>query len=158
MKTPKSHKKPVKREQLRTVSKKKIMLKQLVINLGNITNACRAADIDRKTYYKWLEKDKAFREATEAIPEMRLDHYEAQLDKLIDEGNVAALIFALKAKGKKRGWIEKQEHEVKGDFTLSDVKVQFKLPKEFKSITERDYLSKDAPKRINGRQSAITHT
>ena len=91
------------------------MLKQLVLNLGNVTNSCKNIGIDRTTYYLWLDKDKAFKRAVEDIPDIRLDYYEAQLDKLIKDGNVAANIFALKAQGKKRGWIEKQEHEIKGN-------------------------------------------
>lgn len=111
----KADKKPTKREQLRTKANKKIMLKQLVLNLGNVTNSCKAAKVHRATYYEWLDKDKDFREIVESIPEIRLDHYEAQLDKLIDEGNIAAVIFALKAKGKERNWFEKQEHKIKGN-------------------------------------------
>lgn len=41
--------------------------------------------------------------------ETRLDKAERKLDQQIDAGDTTALIFFLKTKGKKRGYIERQE-------------------------------------------------
>lgn len=126
----KPNKKPSKRqEQLRTKESKKELLKELVKSLGNVTTACKKIGIDRTTYYDWIAKDKKFKAMVDAVPEIRLDHYEKQLNKLIDDGNVAAVIFALKSQGKKRGWIEKQEHEITGN-QFQTVNIKIIKPKE----------------------------
>lgn len=148
-KSTKLNKKQVKKtEQLRTIAKKEWMLKELVNSLGNITTACIKTGIDRKTYYLWIEKDKNFKNAVEDIPEIRLDFYEAALEKQIKKGNIAGIIFALKSKGKARGWEEK--HETKIDMSLTKIDIKFEIPKEFKKITKDPYLpdnTTEAPKK-----------
>ena len=143
-KTPKVHKKKTKRkEQLRTKKAKELMLKELVIALGNVTSACIETGIDRKTYYKWLDKDKDFKQSVDYIPEITLDFFEGALMKQIKKGNIAGIIFALKSKGKKRGWEEK--HETKIDMSLTKIDVKFEMPKEFKEITDKSYLPDNPP-------------
>jgi len=123
---------------MRTKKAKGIMINELIISHGNITKACTKTGIDRKTYYKWIAKDKEFKQSVADIPEITLDYYEGRLNDLIDDGNVAATIFALKSKGKKRGWEEK--HETKIDMTLTKIDVTFEIPDEFKKITDKSYL------------------
>lgn len=81
---------------------------------GNISEACKSIRIDRTTYYKWLESDKAFKEKIENLSpeEDFLDFLESSASKRIKEGSDSVLIFALKTKARKRGWNEKQELEV----------------------------------------------
>jgi len=143
-KSTKVHKKPTKKkEQLRTKKSKEIMLKELIISLGNVTTACIKTGIDRKTYYKWLDKDKEFKQKVDDIPEITLDHYEKRLHELIDAGNVIATLFALKSKGKKRGWEDAQKSETKIDVNLTKIDIKFEMPNEFKNITEESYLPKN---------------
>lgn len=80
-------------------------------SFGNITQSCEAVDIDRGTYYHWLEKYPAFKKELEAIqPEERfIDFCESKLSQRINANDTTAIIFALKTKGKKRGYIERQE-------------------------------------------------
>jgi len=137
----KPNKKPTKREdQLRTKKAKEIMLKELISSYGNITTACIKTNINRATYYDWMEKDKKFKQAVDDIPEMTLDHYEKRLHELIDSGNVIATLFALKSKGKKRGWEDTTKHETKIDVNLTKIDIKFEVPKEFKNITPKSYL------------------
>ena len=96
----------------KTDKKKKDFIEALRNNLGNITKACEAANIGRQTYYLWIDKDKEFKEDTQHIQESLLDLAENKLLENIESNENIAIIFYLKTKGKKRGYIEKQEVEV----------------------------------------------
>lgn len=77
---------------------------------GNITQACEAVGISRQTYYNWIQ-DNEFKTALDAVEpaEVFLDFTEEKLVKRIMDGDTTAIIFALKTKGKKRGYIERTE-------------------------------------------------
>jgi hypothetical protein len=91
---------------------KKAMLEALEKSLGVVTSACKTVDISRETHYRWLREDADYKAAVEALSDVALDFAESQLHKQIKEGNSTATIFYLKTKGKKRGYIERQEVEV----------------------------------------------
>ena len=61
------------------------------------------------TFYERLEKDSDFKKVVDDIKNVALDYAESKLYELIKDGNVTATIFYLKTKGKKRGYIERQE-------------------------------------------------
>lgn len=84
-------------------------------NLGHISATCKAIKIDRSTYYKWIRNDEAFRQGCLDAEEEKIDHAEAFLFKEMKAGNTACIIFFLKTKAKKRGYIEKQEIEHSGE-------------------------------------------
>lgn len=86
-------------------------------SFGNITQTCKAIGITRQCYHNWLKNDPDFKKALEDVePDERfLDFLEAKAAERINKGSDAVLIFALKTKGKKRGWIERRELEVSGD-------------------------------------------
>ena len=89
--------------------KKESLLKSLEQSLGVVTVACKKADIPRSTYYKWLKEDEVFAKQVMDIENVALDFAESQLHKQIADNSTAATIFYLKTKGKKRGYIERQE-------------------------------------------------
>jgi hypothetical protein len=91
---------------------KKAMLEALEKSLGVVTSACKTVDISRETHYRWLREDADYKAAVEALSDVALDFAESQLHKQIKDGNSTATIFFLKTKGKKRGYIERQEVEV----------------------------------------------
>ena len=95
--------------QARTVVGKKQMIEALEQSLGIVTSACRLTGISRSKYYCWLESDPEFKKAVEDVQEICLDFAESKLHDQISDGNVSATIFYLKTKGKKRGYIERQE-------------------------------------------------
>ncbi len=86
---------------------KKELLSSLTKNLGIVSSACKALGISRTTYYKYYNEDKEFKEQVDDIGEATIDFVESKLFELIKEKNVTAIIFYLKTKGKKRGYIEK---------------------------------------------------
>ena len=92
--------------------KKESILKALEKSLGVVTMACKSADVPRSTYYKWLKEDEEFAKAVKDIENIALDFGESQLHKQIGDGNTSATIFFLKTKGKKRGYIERNELDI----------------------------------------------
>lgn len=93
----------------KTVQHKKAILEALEKSLGVVTTACRTVGIGRTTFYQWLQDDEAFAKQVDDIQNIALDYAESQLHKQIGDGSTAATIFYLKTKGKKRGYVERQE-------------------------------------------------
>ena len=91
---------------------KKAMLEALEKSLGIVTSACKSVDISRETHYRWLREDADYKAAVESLSDVALDFAESQLHKQIKDGNSTATIFFLKTKGKKRGYVERQELDV----------------------------------------------
>jgi hypothetical protein len=89
--------------------KKESIIAALEKSLGVVTVACKQADVPRSTYYKWLNEDEEFAKAVKDIENIALDFGESQLHKQIGDGNTSATIFFLKTKGKKRGYVERNE-------------------------------------------------
>ena len=85
------------------------MLEALEKSLGIVSTAAKMVGIDRSTHYAWLKSDEEYKSAVNSIQDGVLDFAESHLYKLVKEGNPAATIFFLKTKGKKRGYIERQE-------------------------------------------------
>lgn len=101
---------------------KKSMIEALEKSLGIVTTACKSTGIHRSTHYEWIIKDEAYKSEVESISEITLDFAESQLHKQINEGNTSATIFYLKTKGKKRGYVERQEFEViENDIDFSNI-------------------------------------
>ena len=116
----------------KTEQHKKAMLQALEKSLGNVTDACKQLQISRSTYYSWLKSDEEFKNEVEAIEEISIDFVESKLFELIDgvtiqgqedtykeRPNVSATIFYLKTKGKKRGYVERQE--IDGTFRVPSI-------------------------------------
>jgi hypothetical protein len=93
-------------------SNKQAMLEALEASLGIVSTAAKKANVGRSTHYKWMDEDPDYKQAVQEVQESVLDFAESHLYKLVKEGNPAATIFYLKTKGKKRGYIERQEIEV----------------------------------------------
>jgi hypothetical protein len=91
--------------------KKEQLLQALTKSLGIVSTACEVLSISRTTYYKYYNEDSEFRNEVDTIGEHTLDFVESKLFDLINNGNVAATIFYMKTKGKRRGYIERQEVE-----------------------------------------------
>jgi hypothetical protein len=88
---------------------KKRLLEALEKSLGIVTSACKKAKVARSTYYEYLHNDPDFKAEVESIQDMALDFAETKLMQSINNGSDTATIFYLKTKGKKRGYVERQE-------------------------------------------------
>ena len=64
-----------------------------------------------------MDKHEDFKAIVEDITEGLIDDAESQLQSLIKDGNVAAVLFYLKTRAKSRGYIERSETDItsKGD-------------------------------------------
>ena len=88
---------------------KKGLLEALEKSLGVVTTACKQVGIGRTTFYNYYNEDIDFAKKVDDIENVALDFAESQLHKQIQEGSTAATIFLLKTRGKKRGYVERQE-------------------------------------------------
>lgn len=102
------------------------MVQALAQTYGRVTDAAKIVDIDRTTHYRWMKEDEEYKTAVESVGEVALDFVEGKLFELIEGAerevmteagpimlketpNPTACIFYLKTKGKKRGYVERQE-------------------------------------------------
>lgn len=92
--------------------KKQKFIEALREGRGIITYACQKTGISRQTYYNWCNADSDFKNLAEEVNETTIDLVESKLLSAINEDNLTAIIFYLKTKGKKRGYVEKTEHDV----------------------------------------------
>jgi hypothetical protein len=87
-------------------------------SLGVLKPACDMTGMCRKTIWEWRKKYPEFDAACHDCEETAVDFVETKLYKLINDGAEASTIFYMKTKGRKRGYIERQEvdmsAEVKG--------------------------------------------
>jgi hypothetical protein len=111
----------------KTDNNKKAVIEALQDCHGIVTDACKKTGVARSTFYQWLNEDAGFKAAVEEAQEQAIDFVEGKLfqkingvkiGKLDDEGELnvyeqppsdTAIIFYLKTKAKKRGYIERQE-------------------------------------------------
>jgi|TARA_R110000772_G_C13280738_1_gene437113 hypothetical protein len=103
--------------QQKTTLLKKAMVEALEKSLGIVTTAAKIAGIERTTHYRWMKEDAEYFNNVEDISNVALDFAESQLHKRIKNESDASIIFYLKTKGRKRGYIEKREfdHTTKGE-------------------------------------------
>lgn len=100
------------KEEAKRKRKQTAFLKALAESQGLISYACEKTNISRQTYYNWCEKYPDFAQKCEDISEATLDRVEGKLLSAINEENIAAIIFYLKTKGKKRGYVEQVDNNI----------------------------------------------
>lgn len=113
----------------KTDNNKKRVLECLEKSRGIVTTACQNANVSRSQFYEWQNTDPQFKAAVEDVNESAIDHVESKLLEKIngikmaakgqeDDGATAvyslppsdtAIIFFLKCKAKKRGYVERTE-------------------------------------------------
>lgn len=81
-------------------------------SLGNISEACKNSNVKRATFYLWKKNDQDFLQKIEEIEEEQFDFVQSKLLEQIDYGNVQAIMFYLKTKGKSHGYTEEQQINV----------------------------------------------
>tara|TARA_R100000329_G_scaffold151474_1_gene147821 strand:- start:11749 stop:12129 length:381 start_codon:yes stop_codon:yes gene_type:complete len=100
---------------------KKAMLKALEKTMGVVSTASTMVGINRSTHYEWLKKDSEYKQKVDDLENLMLDFAETNLHQQIQEGNTTATIFLLKTRGRKRGYIERQNIQVEADISTSKI-------------------------------------
>jgi hypothetical protein len=107
--------------------RKQAMINALSQTMGIVTQAVKICGISSRTHHTWMTTDEEYAFAVQEITDLAIDFAEKKLFELIDGAekevlanngrvmkikdapNTAATIFYLKTKGKKRGYVERQE-------------------------------------------------
>ncbi len=93
-------------------SKQKEFLKVYDSVGGNVSMACKQANVkSRTTFYRWMQNEE-FKQAVEDVDESYIDLAESQLRAAVSRGDMNAVFFLLKTKGKQRGYVERTEQDV----------------------------------------------
>lgn len=125
-------------------SNKKKFLELLDAAHGVIVTACKSMNnMSRQTYYNWLKDDPEFAQAAEEVQENAIDFVEGKLMEKVNGISVqsynakgepvvyeqppsdTAIIFFLKTRGKKRGYVERNEVDVNGNINLANEPITF---------------------------------
>jgi len=85
--------------------------KAIIEAKGNLTTAAKILRCSRTTVHSYVNKFKSVRETYRDANDIFLDLVENALLENALAGNVTAQIYALKTKGRTRGWTEKEEAE-----------------------------------------------
>lgn len=80
----------------------------------NITLACKAVCVPRKTVAHWMQYDPDFMALLDELRESKKDFYESALVRLVKAGDSGATIFANRTMNKDRGYADKISLEVSG--------------------------------------------
>jgi len=89
-----------------TLVRKKLMLEALKKHAGIVSRAAASIELDHSTHYRWLKEDEDYSQQVADLENMVIDLAETALLSKIKEGDTTAIIFFLKTKGRKRGYIE----------------------------------------------------
>jgi cyclophilin family peptidyl-prolyl cis-trans isomerase len=112
-----------------TDNRKALVLEKLEESRGIVSMACNNANLSRSQFYQWCKEDSEFKAAVDDINETAIDFVESKLFEKVNGVTVrkgvdlesgeditydlppsdTAIIFYLKTKAKKRGYVERQE-------------------------------------------------
>jgi len=80
-----------------------VFLQELRENLGVVSKALSKVNVNREEYNGWLT-NKEFKQRVDEVNELSIDYVENKLLAQIQKGDLGAIQFYLKTKGKKRGY------------------------------------------------------
>lgn len=78
---------------------------------GNISATCDALGITRQTFYNYKKNVKGLEDRLDAVSESLIDFAESKLVEKVQDGDLTAIIFYLKTKGRSRGYVERVEND-----------------------------------------------
>jgi len=147
---------------LKKTEQQKQFINFLTAKMFNVSKACKAFGISRKTYYQWLDRDPEFAEMVWEAREAEKDIFEDNVKLLargipkvdkdgkligwVERPDTASAIFLNKTQNKDRGYIEGPE---KADGTIEDDSLDFsRLTQDertiFFNLLEKATIQKDS--------------
>jgi hypothetical protein len=122
---------------------KKVFLKILALQAGNVTKACAAAKVWRGTYYLWAKEDPEFAQAVQHAKESCKDFFEGLLLKEAKAGNTTAIMGWLNANAKDRGYgYNRVEHSGPGGGPIQHVDLSGKTPAQIREIMRAEVVAR----------------
>ena len=104
--------------------KEKYTMKEVEIALrdcgGFVSKTSTQLRCTRQTVWNYIKRYPELQDIREEIEETYLDMAEGKILDLIEAGNLTAIIFYLKCKGKDRGYVEKQIIKSEGSLLLGE--------------------------------------
>jgi len=97
---------------MKLTEKQKLFLEHFETTATNIKQTCEKIGVSRSRYYEWYKVD-TFKKLVDDIVEGLIDDVESQLYSNIMDGKEASIFFFLKTRAKHRGYVEKQEIDMK---------------------------------------------
>jgi hypothetical protein len=98
---------------------KKKLIKAMIKHLGIITKACEEVGISRNQFYNYYKNDEVFKKEIDDINEITLDFVEDKLFQNIKQGDRASIMFYIKYKGRKRGYIDSSDVNISGGLDIN---------------------------------------
>lgn len=91
------------------------IIEALELSMGNVTSAAARLGYTSRWIYKRAESSVKIQETIRHYREVLVDKAEEALSTAIGKGEITAIIFTLKTLGKSRGYVERSEHELRGN-------------------------------------------
>jgi hypothetical protein len=98
---------------------KEKLIKALIKHLGIVSKACEEVGISRNQFYIYCRTDAAFKEEVDDINEITLDFVEDKLFQNIREGDRSSIMFYIKYKGRKRGYVDSSDVNISGGLDIN---------------------------------------
>ena len=95
----------------------------------NLNKSIEAGTFSRRSFYNYLESDIDFFNAVQDVRDDNLSHVENKLMDCINKGNINAIIFFLRQKGAKNGWLNDNKLEINN---IDPIKISYIYPSENK--------------------------
>lgn len=118
------------------------MIQSLSNTLQNVSASAKIVGISRELHYHWMKTDPVYAQLYEDSFNVAVNHVELQLSKQINKGNMAAITFWLRMKGRNHGYSERLEVEHSGSIRA---KIEQMTDAEFAAYVEEleaKYLGK----------------
>jgi hypothetical protein len=88
---------------------KQIVKAAIPDSMGIVSLIARRCGVSRVNLWKWLKKNQDIQALIDAETEVFIDFAESKLVENVRAGDTTSIIYALKSKGKHRGWGERLE-------------------------------------------------
>lgn len=117
----------------------KAIIEALNATGGNISATALKIGCNRDSIYRWLTKYPELKKARDSAFDSLIDMAESKLFSAVKNGELTAIIFALKTQGRHRGYIERTELTNPDGYLKQHISINFdKIFPDHKNIDETE--------------------